>query len=77
MATTIGQIFLVLFRDPILKLSVEDVAAVNDKTFFQMYWWGDKDTLVQRMNRAREAGAKGLIVTRDWSFSNGRDWGSP
>ncbi len=29
------------------------------------------------MERARAAGAKGLIVTLDWSFSNGRDWGSP
>jgi L-lactate dehydrogenase (cytochrome)/glycolate oxidase len=57
--------------------SVEDVCAVNSQTFFQMYWCGDKDTLVQRMERARVAGAKGLIVTLDWSFSNGRDWGSP
>ena len=57
--------------------SVEEVAAVNSQTFFQMYWCGDKDTLVQRMERARAAGAKGLIVTLDWSFSNGRDWGSP
>lgn len=57
--------------------SVEDVAAVNNSTFFQMYWCGDKDTLLQRMERARAAGAKGIIVTLDWSFSNGRDWGSP
>ena len=27
--------------------------------------------------RARAAGAVGLIVTTDWSFSHGRDWGSP
>ncbi|WP_068159433.1 pre-mycofactocin synthase MftD [Rhodococcus phenolicus] len=57
--------------------SIEDVAAVNDKTFFQMYWVGSRDVLVQRMERARAAGAKGLIMTLDWSFSNGRDWGSP
>ena len=57
--------------------SVEDVAAVNNSTFFQIYWCGDKDTLLQRMERARAAGAKGIIVTLDWSFSNGRDWGSP
>jgi len=57
--------------------SVEDVTAVNNQVFFQMYWCGDRDTLVQRMDRARAAGAKGLIVTLDWSFSNGRDWGSP
>jgi L-lactate dehydrogenase (cytochrome)/glycolate oxidase len=57
--------------------SVEEVAAVNSQTLFQMYWCGDRDTLIQRMERARAAGAKGLIVTLDWSFSNGRDWGSP
>jgi len=32
--------------------SVEDVAAANDKTFFQIYWCGDRDTLLQRMERA-------------------------
>ena len=57
--------------------SVEEVAAANGQTFFQIYWCGDKDTLVQRMERAKAAGAKGIIVTLDWSFSNGRDWGSP
>ncbi|GAB6898142.1 pre-mycofactocin synthase MftD [Kineosporia succinea] len=57
--------------------SIEDVAAVNDKTFFQMYWVGTREVLVQRMERARAAGAKGLIMTTDWSFSMGRDWGSP
>lgn len=57
--------------------SIEEVAAVNSQVLFQMYWCGDRDTLVQRMERARAAGAKGLIITLDWSFSNGRDWGSP
>jgi L-lactate dehydrogenase (cytochrome)/glycolate oxidase len=57
--------------------SIEEVAAVNDHTFFQMYWVGTRDVLLQRMERARAAGAKGLIMTTDWSFSNGRDWGSP
>jgi len=57
--------------------SIEDVAAVNSQTFFQMYWVGSREVLVQRMERARAAGAVGLIMTLDWSFSNGRDWGSP
>lgn len=57
--------------------SIEEVAAANPQTFFQMYWVGDRDTLVQRMERARAAGATGLIMTLDWSFSMGRDWGSP
>jgi pre-mycofactocin synthase len=57
--------------------SIEDVAAANPQTFFQMYWVGSRDVLVQRMERARRAGAVGLIMTLDWSFSQGRDWGSP
>ena len=57
--------------------SVEEVTATGATTFFQMYWTGDRDVMVQRMERARAAGAKGLIATLDWSFSMGRDWGSP
>jgi pre-mycofactocin synthase len=56
---------------------VEEVVAANAKTFFQLYWSGDRDRIEQRMERARAAGAVGLIVTLDWSFANGRDWGSP
>jgi heme/flavin dehydrogenase (mycofactocin system) len=56
---------------------IEEVAAANPQTFFQMYWTGGRDKLVARMARARAAGAVGLIVTTDWSFSSGRDWGSP
>ena len=57
--------------------SIEEVVAANPNTFFQMYWTGDRDVMIQRMERARAAGAKGLIATLDWSFSMGRDWGSP
>ncbi|BCW35918.1 putative mycofactocin system heme/flavin oxidoreductase MftD [Arthrobacter sp. StoSoilA2] len=56
---------------------VEEVTAANEKTFYQMYWTGTREQMVSRMDRARAAGAKGLIVTTDWSFSMGRDWGSP
>lgn len=56
---------------------VEEVTAANPNTFFQMYWTGTRDAMIQRMDRARAAGAKALIATLDWSFSNGRDWGSP
>ena len=31
----------------------------NPTTFFQMYWTGDRDVMVQRMERARAAGAVG------------------
>ena len=57
--------------------AVEDVAAANSQTLFQIYWNGTREAMVQRMDRARAAGVKGLILTLDWSFSHSRDWGSP
>ncbi|EHI11568.1 FMN-dependent dehydrogenase [Mycolicibacterium thermoresistibile ATCC 19527] len=56
---------------------IEEVIAANPKLFFQVYWLGGRDAIAARVERAREAGAAGLIVTTDWSFSHGRDWGSP
>jgi pre-mycofactocin synthase len=56
---------------------IEQVIAANPKLFFQMYWVGTRDDMAARMDRARKAGAVGIIVTLDWSFSFGRDWGSP
>jgi L-lactate dehydrogenase (cytochrome) len=56
---------------------VEEVAAANPKLFFQMYWAGDRDRMLASAERARAAGAKGLIVTLDWSFASRRDWGAP
>jgi heme/flavin dehydrogenase (mycofactocin system) len=57
--------------------AIEDVVAANPQTFFQVYWVGTRDEVLQRIERARAAGAVGLIATLDWSFSHGRDWGSP
>ncbi|MEV4788608.1 pre-mycofactocin synthase MftD [Streptomyces tuirus] len=57
--------------------ALTDVVAVNQQTFFQMYWMGSKDAMLRRIQHAYESGAKALIVTLDWSFSHGRDWGSP
>ena len=54
-----------------------DVAAVNPKLFFQVHWSADRDILLQRAETARAGGATALIVTLDWSFPGGRDWGSP
>ncbi len=56
---------------------IEDVIATNPQLFFQLYWMDNRDGLEAILNRAKAAGAKGLIVTLDWSFSYGRDWGSP
>ncbi len=56
---------------------VEEVVAANPQTFFQIYWVGSREQIAARVERARAAGAVGLIATLDWSFSHGRDWGSP
>ncbi|MCY3560481.1 MAG: mycofactocin biosynthesis FMN-dependent deaminase MftD [bacterium] len=56
---------------------VEEVVAANPQTFFQIYWAGSRERIEQRLERARAAGAVGLIVTLDWSFVHSRDRGSP
>jgi heme/flavin dehydrogenase (mycofactocin system) len=56
---------------------LDEVLEANPQTMFQIYWAGDKDSMVARMERAKAAGAVGIILTLDWSFSHGRDWGSP
>ncbi len=56
---------------------IEEVIAANPKLFFQVYWLGSRDAVAERVERARQAGAAGLIATTDWTFSHGRDWGSP
>ncbi|KAA0120928.1 pre-mycofactocin synthase MftD [Mycolicibacterium sp. P9-22] len=56
---------------------VEEVVAASPNTFFQMYWTGGRDTMLERMQRAHAAGVQGIIATTDWSFSRGRDSGSP
>ncbi|HWH20229.1 MAG TPA: alpha-hydroxy-acid oxidizing protein, partial [Solirubrobacterales bacterium] len=54
---------------------LEQVVAANPKTFFQIYWLGTRDRIEQILDRARTAGAAGLIVTVDWTFAHRRDWG--
>ena len=56
---------------------IEEVAAANPQLFFQLYWIGSRDDISRRLERARAAGAAGIILTLDWSFSHSRDWGSP
>jgi L-lactate dehydrogenase (cytochrome) len=56
---------------------VEEVVAANPKTFLQLYWVGSREEMKPRIERARAAGAVGVIATTDWTFANGRDWGSP
>lgn len=57
--------------------SIEEVIAVNPKTFFQVYWLGGRERILQILERAKAAGAPGIILTLDWTFSHRRDWGSP
>ena len=56
---------------------IEEVVAANPKTLQQLFWIGGRDDMTRRVERARAAGAAGLILTLDWSFSHSRDWGSP
>ena len=56
---------------------IEEVVAANSRTLFQIYWCGSRDQIAARLERARAAGAVGMIVTLDWTFSHSRDWGSP
>ena len=58
-------------------MPLDKVVEANPSTFFQMYWMGSRDLISRRLERARSDGAVGLILTLDWSFSYGRDWGSP
>jgi pre-mycofactocin synthase len=58
-------------------MSFEDVATANPKAFFQLYWVGTRDDIAERVERARAANAKALILTLDWSFATRRDWETP
>jgi len=56
---------------------LEEVVAANPRTFFQIYWLGTRERIRALLDRARAAGAKGIVVTLDWSFATRRDWESP
>ncbi|MFI6077397.1 pre-mycofactocin synthase MftD [Actinoplanes sp. NPDC051343] len=70
-------------RDVIMSLSLfasrpmEEVVAVNPRTAFQVHWIGGRDRMRDLVRRARASGCRALIATLDWSFSHGRDHGSP
>jgi heme/flavin dehydrogenase (mycofactocin system) len=56
---------------------LDAVAAANPSTLFQVYWLGGRDRVRDILEHARTRGAKGIILTLDWSFAHRRDWGSP
>ncbi|WP_167040575.1 pre-mycofactocin synthase MftD [Salinibacterium sp. ZJ454] len=57
----------------------EEVIAVNENALYQLYWTGSRDQILWRTERAKAAGAKGLIVTLDATGGGlgRRDWDSP
>ena len=55
----------------------ESVVAANPDAMLQLYWIGTREQIAQRVERARAAGARALILTVDWAFASRRDWGSP
>jgi heme/flavin dehydrogenase (mycofactocin system) len=58
-------------------MPVASVIRANPSLFFQVHWSADKQDLQFRVQRARAAGVSALILTLDWAFASGRDWGSP
>jgi pre-mycofactocin synthase len=56
---------------------IEEVVEANPATFFQIYWLGTRERMLQVVERAERAGARALILTLDWTFAHRRDWGSP
>ncbi|MGC0252390.1 pre-mycofactocin synthase MftD [Pseudactinotalea sp. Z1748] len=58
---------------------MEEVAAANPNWMYQLYWTGTRDDILWRLERAKRAGSKALIVTLDATGGGlgRRDWGSP
>jgi heme/flavin dehydrogenase (mycofactocin system) len=56
---------------------VAEVIGCNPDLFFQVHWSAPREVLLSRAERARQFGTQALILTLDWSFPGGRDWGSP
>jgi heme/flavin dehydrogenase (mycofactocin system) len=56
---------------------VAEVIRHNPDLFFQVHWSAPREVLLSRAERSRQAGAHTLILTLDWFFPGGRDWGSP
>jgi isopentenyl diphosphate isomerase/L-lactate dehydrogenase-like FMN-dependent dehydrogenase len=57
--------------------AIEEVVPACPATFAQLYWAGSREAIEGRVERAGRAGAAGVIVTLDWTWSHARDWGSP
>src|SRR3954465_11755056 len=58
-------------------VAVEEGVAACPQAFARVSWAGPREAIAARVERARRAGAVGLIVTLDWTWSHARDWNSP
>ena len=52
---------------------VEDVVAANANTLFQVYWSGERDEMIHRIERAKAAGFTGCILTVDLAVAGKRE----
>jgi heme/flavin dehydrogenase (mycofactocin system) len=57
--------------------AIEEIVKVNPLAFHQMFWLGSREKMEAIVERARNAGAKALIVTLDFVFAHRKDWGTP
>ena len=55
----------------------ELVVRENPNALWQLYLVGTRDEIAERIERARAANARALILTLDMSFATRKDWGSP
>src|SRR4051812_49217589 len=53
---------------------IEEVVAANPQTFFQLYWAGTREQILQRVERARAAGARRAVGAPPRAVSPGRAW---
>lgn len=54
-----------------------ELAAAGAEVWAQLYWVGGREDMALRLRTARAAGVETIILTVDWSFPAGRDWGTP
>ncbi len=55
-------------------ISIEEIAALTSgPKWFQLYVWKDRGLVKERMDRAREAGYKALILTVDFPIAGNRE----
>lgn len=54
-----------------------ELTAQGAEVLAQLYWVGERSDMAHRLDNARRAGVRTIVLTVDWSFPAGRDWGTP